>query len=818
MVKIEKINKYFNKRKKNQIHVINNTSLEFGKKGLIALLGASGSGKTTLLNVIGGLDKVDKGKIFINGIRITKKNYKKVDKIRNLNIGYIFQDYKLIDNLSVYDNIALVLKMIGIKDKKEIKKRIDYVLETLDMYRYRNRLAGMLSGGERQRVGIARAIVKNPNIIIADEPTGNLDSKNSLEIMNIIKAISKEKLVILVTHEEELAKFYASRIVEIQDGKVIKDYINEHNNNLNYRIDNKVYLKEFKEYSKINNKNIKLDLYSDNNEELNIKAVIKDGKIYIQNNNNEKIEVIDSNSNIEFIDDYYKEIDKKVYENYKFNFDDVIDKNVKIRYSSILNPISLIINGLKKILNYSLLRKILLIGFFISAMFVVYSISSILGTLKIKDEDFIKTNKEYLMVNLSKITVDDFLKYEKYEEIKYILPSDSKISLNIKYDYWYQTIMAQDNIHGSMASSDILTENDLIFGVLPTSKMEIVIDKLSIKNMLKNSYIAKQTGITKPEDLLGKKVTICEEMDEFTIVGISNLESPSIYVNKDLFINILSNTAKVEEDIYGFYGMYNVDRETEGEKILDYTLVKDNIKLEKGKFPKKDYEVIVNINNKDFMPLNKKIDTKVNDKKLTVVGYYSSKKDFSYYLVNNNTIKYNLINNSSNLTILSNNKEKTIEDFKKVNLNVKHAYSNDKKTYIEKKSESIKSNLLVSVVMLIISLVEVYLMIRSSFLSKIEEIGIYRAIGMKKSDIYKMFLGEIIAITCTASLFGIILMGYIIKVLLTIEFFSRMFVMNFGVILISILLLLFFNMFVGILPVHRVLRKTPAQILSRHDI
>ena len=155
-------------------------------------------------------------------------DYKK-DNIRVMNIGYIFQDYKLIDNLSVYDNIALALKMIGIKDKKEIKKRIDYVLETLNMYRYRNRLAGMLSGGERQRVGIARAIVKNPNIIIADEPTGNLDSKNSLEIMNIIKAISKDKLVILVTHEEELAKFYASRIIEIQDGKVMKDYINEHN-------------------------------------------------------------------------------------------------------------------------------------------------------------------------------------------------------------------------------------------------------------------------------------------------------------------------------------------------------------------------------------------------------------------------------------------------------------------------------------------------------------------------------------------------------------------------------------------------------------
>lgn len=818
MVKIEKVNKYFNKRKKNQIHVINNTTLEFEKSGLVALLGASGSGKTTLLNAIGGLDKVDKGKIFINGVKITRRNYKKVDKIRNLNIGYIFQDYKLIDNLSVYDNIALALKMIGIKDKKEIKKRIDYVLETLNMYRYRNRLAGMLSGGERQRVGIARAIVKNPNIIIADEPTGNLDSKNSLEIMNIIKAISKDKLVILVTHEEELAKFYASRIIEIQDGKVMKDYINEHNNNLDYRLDNKVYLKEFKEYTKINRKNIKLDLYSENNEELNVKVVIKDGNIYIQNNNNEKIEVIDANSNIEFVDDYYREIDKKVYEDYKFDFENVIDKNIKQKYSSILNPISLIINGFKKVLNYSVLRKILLVGFFVSAMFVVYSVSSILGAINIKDEDFIKTNKEYLTVNLPKISVDDFLKYEKFEEIKYVLPGNSKINLNIKYDYWYQTSQAQDTISGSMVSSEILTEKDIIYGGLPNSEKDIVIDKLTIENMLKNSYMAKQVGVAEVKDLLGKKVTICEEMGEFTIVGISNLESPSIYVNKELFINMLANTSTSKEDMYGFYGVYSAEEQTDSEKILGYELVKDSIKLEKGRIPEKDYEVIVNISNKDYMPLNKKIDTKINDTKLTVVGYYSSQREVNYYLVNNNTIKYNLINNSSDLTILSNNKEKTIENFKKVNLNVKDAYSYDKNIYIEEKSDSIKSSLLVAGVMLIISLIEAYLMIRSSFLSRIEEIGIYRAIGMKKSDIYKMFLGETIAITCTASLLGVILMSYIINVLLTIEFFSSMFVMNFGVILISFLLLLFFNMLVGVLPVHKVLKKTPAQILSRHDI
>ena len=236
MVKLERVNKFFNKRKKNEIHVINNTSIDMQSQGMIALLGPSGCGKTTLLNVIGGLDKVNSGQVFINGQRITGRRTAKIDQIRNLNVGYIFQNYNLVDNMTVFDNVAIALQMVGVKDKKEIEDKVNYVLEKVGMYRYRNRYADMLSGGERQRVGIARAIVKNPAIVIADEPTGNLDSKNTLEVMNIIKAISADKLVILVTHEEKLADFYASRIIRILDGKVVSDELNDHANNLDYRI------------------------------------------------------------------------------------------------------------------------------------------------------------------------------------------------------------------------------------------------------------------------------------------------------------------------------------------------------------------------------------------------------------------------------------------------------------------------------------------------------------------------------------------------------------------------------------------------------
>jgi len=356
VVKLEKVNKYFNRRKKNEIHIINNTSIEFENKGLVALLGTSGSGKTTLLNAIGGLDKVNKGKIYINGKKITKKTSRTVDKIRNLNIGYIFQDYKLLDNLTVYENVAMALRMIGVKDKKEVEKRVNYVLESVNMYRYRNRPAKMLSGGERQRVSIARAIVKNPNIVIADEPTGNLDSKNSLEIMNIIKAISKDKLVILVTHEVELAKFYASRIIEMKDGKIIKDYKNDSDENLDYRLENKIYLKDFKNIDKIDNGNLNLDVYSENKEKIDIKVIVKNGNIYIKSKNM-KIEVVDENSAVELIDDHYQKIDKSIYQKYEYNLDKIIDKKVKPKYSSIYGIFKSIISGFIKIANYSILKK-----------------------------------------------------------------------------------------------------------------------------------------------------------------------------------------------------------------------------------------------------------------------------------------------------------------------------------------------------------------------------------------------------------------------------------------------------------------------------
>ncbi len=804
MIILNNVDKYFNKNKKNQIHVINEISLEFEDNGLVALLGPSGCGKTTLLNCIGGLDKIRKGKILINNEKISSKIPYKVDKIRNLNIGYIFQDYKLVDNLSVYDNVALVLKMIGIKDKKEIKKRVEYVLDKVGMERYKRRPAGMLSGGERQRVGIARALVKNPEIILADEPTGNLDSKNSLEIMKIIKAISKDRLVILVTHEQNLAKFYASRIIEVQDGKIIKDYKNDNVDELDYEIDNSFYLKDFKYNNKLKEDNLDIDIYSNNKDKIKLDIVIKNGNIYIKSNTREKVEVVEDNSSIEFIDDHYKKIDKSELENLEFNFKDVIDNNVKKKYSSILNPFTLLIQGFKKVFDYSVLKKILLIGFLVSGMFIMYSVSSIASTFNIKDEDFVSVNRNYLTVNHNKTSVNDYLEYEKMDSINYIIPGNSIVNFKFSVNDYYQTERTRANLSGSLSDISMIKKEDLILGRMPENDYEIVVDKFSIENMLNRENSLKMSGIIDYQYILDRVVTI-NNMKDFKIVGITDLKSPSIYTSKNQFVNIMDNST---EDYY----------EEQNGYIFDYTLYQDKIELKEGRWPEQDYETIVNINNKYSMPINKQINDKINDTKLTVVGYYDSKYDYNYYLVNNNTIKYNLIVTKKGLTIYSNDKEKTIDEFRDLNLNIKDSYEYSKSEYKAEVKERNNNTLIVSGIMLLISLIEMFLMIRASFLSRVKEIGIYRAIGVKKIDIYKMFYGEIFAITTLASLPGLIFMAYILNTISSVKMLSRMFIINPITIVIAIILVYLFNLIIGLVPVFNVVRKTPASILSRHDL
>ena len=221
MLKIEKINKSYTTGTFTQV-ALKDLTLEFRKNEFVSILGPSGSGKTTLLNIIGGLDRYDNGDLIINNKSTKKFKDKDWDYYRNNCIGFIFQSYNLIPHISVLDNVELGMVLSGVGQKKRKEKALE-LLDKVGLKEHAHKKPNQLSGGQMQRVAIARALANDPDIILADEPTGALDSTTSLQIMELIKEIAKDKLVIMVTHNSDLAKEYSSRVVEFKDGELIND-------------------------------------------------------------------------------------------------------------------------------------------------------------------------------------------------------------------------------------------------------------------------------------------------------------------------------------------------------------------------------------------------------------------------------------------------------------------------------------------------------------------------------------------------------------------------------------------------------------------
>ena len=221
MLKIKNIKKSYKTGDFVQ-HALQGVSIDFRENEFVAILGPSGSGKTTMLNIIGGLDRYDSGDLIINNKSTKKFKNKEWDAYRNNCIGFIFQSYNLISHITVLANVEMALTLSG-KSKKYAKKKSLELLEKVGLKDHAHKKPNQLSGGQMQRVAIARALANDPEIILADEPTGALDSKTSVQIMELIKDIAKDKLVIMVTHNPELAEKYASRIIKFKDGELIDD-------------------------------------------------------------------------------------------------------------------------------------------------------------------------------------------------------------------------------------------------------------------------------------------------------------------------------------------------------------------------------------------------------------------------------------------------------------------------------------------------------------------------------------------------------------------------------------------------------------------
>ena len=214
------LSKTYDVKKGEPVHALKKVDLTFGENGMVFILGRSGSGKSTLLHLLGGLDKPTAGEIVLDGQSSAHFKEADWDRFRNQNVGFVFQEYNLLPEFTVHDNVGIALEL---QKKKTDDDVIEATLSEVDLGGMGRRKPAELSGGQRQRVAIARALVKNPKILLADEPTGALDEETGKSILSLLKKLSKEKLVIVVTHDREFAETYGDRIIQLSDGAVVSD-------------------------------------------------------------------------------------------------------------------------------------------------------------------------------------------------------------------------------------------------------------------------------------------------------------------------------------------------------------------------------------------------------------------------------------------------------------------------------------------------------------------------------------------------------------------------------------------------------------------
>lgn len=307
MIKIDHAQKYYNRGRSNELHVINDLSIELPERGMVAIFGRSGCGKTTLLNAIGGLDGIDSGSIQVFGEDMSPSS----DEIRNKYIGYIFQNYNLCKGETVFENVANALRLCGMTDADEIRARVLASLKNVGMEKFVNRSPDTLSGGQQQRVAIARALVKAPSIILADEPTGNLDEANTVTVMDILKQASRSCLVLLVTHEASLVDYYCDKVVEIVDGAIASVKENSEANGYFKRDKNDIYLGEL-EMKEISGEGVRVEYYGEPREgkEIPLKLVNFGGRLYLRCDD-PAVRLLDATSEIKLKEGVWTEAPRK---------------------------------------------------------------------------------------------------------------------------------------------------------------------------------------------------------------------------------------------------------------------------------------------------------------------------------------------------------------------------------------------------------------------------------------------------------------------------------------------------------------------------
>lgn len=722
MIQINKLHKYYNKGKENEIHVINDTTISLPETGFVCILGESGSGKTTLLNTMGGLDNYSSGEYMIDYVTLKSYSQKKMDHLRTEHFAYVFQNYYLLMEHTVDYNIRLVLDMYDMTEAEK-SARIDYVLEAVDMLKYKKRLVSQLSGGQQQRVAIARALAKTPKVIFADEPTGNLDEANTMRIMKILKQVSKKCLVLMVTHETRLADVFADRVIRVENGIVVSDSSSSIAGTYEYQDDAAIYLQEYEKNSyEIDGAKVETYSLASSTERklpITIRLIEENGRFYVQALGQDiQIVLLQPNGKKQVIDSLRPVVSAEE-DMFSFDLETLPCKQMpKLSMKEIFRVAS---NNLKLM---GKKQTFLITCFLAMAVLLVLTVADIVTLNAIDIRSIVGTDSRYVSIETQKNGGYSLNEYNAYfsELFETYLESTDMDHIQYLYDttlyFNYQGFEQIQDLKAmltgySLAALDELSEDDLILGRMPQKPNEIVIDTWVIE-----AFLAKEQSIAQilpeVEDFLGKQITVDRKSWPLEIVGIADKNAPNLYMDRCTQLSItmrIVDTMGSEDMLKKVFPNEYQDRKLSKDEVLVSESYMQHLLAIGG-----DGEIIRLIGSDSYK----------------VVGTYPDEFGMDCVISDEayqHMLRF-LIIESKRFTAIAEDKDAVLAYFDnlpeettdKLQIFITDNYSEQLKEYEEARAIKLDARLIITISIFVVSLLLLYFSMKSNAVKKIEDI------------------------------------------------------------------------------------------------
>ncbi len=871
MIEVKNLNKTYDRRRPTANHVLKDVSFTLPDTGFVCILGPSGCGKTSLLNAIGGLDRFDNGRMGTQDVSVTRYGTSAYERERNRSFGYIFQNYYLLEDHSVAYNVYLGLHSLELSHKEKMR-RVRMALQAVDMERYIRRTVSQLSGGQQQRVAIARALVRRPKVIFADEPTGNLDEANTRNICALLRKASKESLVIMVTHEERIARFYADRIITLTDGRIDSDIDTWDRSGLSASSDKILYAGDYIEQTQQQESLSLRFLRQEGAPPVQLTVVAMHDRVVIKLDDPRPITVSASDDSVsvregkrplltlESVDAHSQEGMELFHEPpaAQCRAGKGVTGGMMLRQSrSLVRG-----KGIQKVGLRAFLILLTVLALFVTGDYIAIS--------RLDPEDFITADSHILEISMSRgnntdssvIATDNYGNYWQMLQTltaergaqPQVLPTLST-PIQCTAQVFYQ--MSKETLTFpacSVVFTQYLDESTILYGRMPQKSDEIVIDRQVLEALLEQeSTIAK--SIDNVSFFLGMELTIARSKSLHpVIVGICDSGERSIYMSKGSMVALttsgvstitLSELKSLYPGKYGdlelaedecavflnvageiykhrigqkFYGTDLTVTQVFTDEAINYSIVANDSFLDRRISDNVRSSVRLYCADKEqtlsvLRTLTR--DIPLSQISETAVAYAEENPHLSAAEVLEACIEEGLIKDESELTLA------TLQYYVQSDIlvvNISDPYTETYRVYERAATVRADGRTIVITTLLVLSLVMLYLLCRAQVHRRTSMLAVYRLLGIPKRKLYGIFAMEAGLSLLRTLVPTTVIAYYAFRIMGTIPEIKLDIVLSFTASCVVAAVIAVYYLFVSLLPLRAPLHRPPASLAAKYDM